>query len=169
MFILKLKHWQVFIGICVAIILSDFSVEGNESLSRLLNVAGLSLWMAWIFLTGNSLYHYLPHKIQVNYTLYLVNSFVWIGSYLTIMIISDGNGMTFEGVAAIPAFYVLYAFLHFLAFPAKMLVSIEKNKEASFGEYIGTFFLILFVPIGIWIIQPRINKIVQGDLNQVDT
>jgi hypothetical protein len=76
------------------------------------------------------------------------------------MIISDNKGMTFTGFSVIPILYVIYAFFDFLAFPVRVLKSIELEREAKFGDYLGDFFLILFFPIGIWFLQPRIRKIV---------
>lgn len=75
------------------------------------------------------------------------------------MVLSDGKGMEFNGLEAIPMFYVFYAFVHSLAFPVKTLKSIELNKEASLGDYFGSFMLIVILPIGIWFLQPRINQI----------
>lgn len=166
MFVLKLKHWQVFIPMVLAFFVMNVTIEGNPQLSGMLTLIGLLIWFSWLFLTGNSLYQLLPARIEVNHTLYIINSFLWIAVYAIIMIISDGQGMTFEGWIALPFFYVVFAFLHFLTFPAKMLVSIEKNKKASFGEYFETFLLLCFAPIGIWLVQPRINKIVNKEGNE---
>lgn len=44
-------------------------------------------------------------------------------------------------------------------FNAKALKAVETKKPVTFSDYVGEFFLIWFFPIGIWIIQPRINKI----------
>ena len=43
---------------------------------------------------------------------------------------------------------------------AKLLVSAENDSVATFHEYLGTFFLIWFFPIGVWNVQPRVNAIV---------
>lgn len=83
------------------------------------------------------------------------------------MVVSDGQGMTFSGVEAIPGFYVFFAFLHFLMFPARTLKSIEKDKKADIGECIGDFFLIVFLPIGIWFLQPRINRVALGQEEKI--
>ncbi|TGL31332.1 hypothetical protein EHQ52_15455 [Leptospira koniambonensis] len=42
---------------------------------------------------------------------------------------------------------------------AKNIKMIELQKDISLGEYIKEFFLLLFFPIGIWILQPKIRKI----------
>ena len=47
-------------------------------------------------------------------------------------------------------------------FCAKTLKSIELNKDADLGEYIGYFFLFMFNIVGFWIIQPNVNRITSG-------
>ena len=51
------------------------------------------------------------------------------------------------------------SYIYIVYFAAKTLKTIELNKEFKFKELSRVFFLILFLPIGIWFIQPRINKI----------
>jgi hypothetical protein len=99
-------------------------------------------------------------KINLNYNLFIINFFIWLTAYSIVIIISEGQGMSFDGMAAIPIFYVGYAFLHIMIFPGRLIKSIELGEKADFGEYIGNFFLLLFWPIGIWFLQPRINRIV---------
>ena len=70
--------------------------------------------------------------------------------------------MTFRGVEMIPFIYLMYATINSLSFPAKVLNSIERNREVSLSDYIGDFFLIVFLPIGIWFLQPRINRILEN-------
>jgi hypothetical protein len=158
MSVLRLKHWQIFLIMSFALLLMNTTIEGNSAMSGTLTAIGGLIWFGWALLTGNALYQILPAKIHLNHTLYLINSFLWLVTYVIIMIISDGQGMTFDGLEALPMFYVFFAFLHFLSFPVKVLKSIEKTREATFGEYVGDFFLMLFLPIGVWFLQPRINR-----------
>lgn len=86
-----------------------------------------------------------------------------MAAYIAIIIYSDGSGMTFTGFAAIPMFYVLYAVIYVFLFPARVLKSVEIRNKASFSEYIGYVLMMVFWPIGIWFLQPRINKIVEAE------
>jgi len=58
-------------------------------------------------------------------------------------------------------FFSIFCIIYILYFIAKTLKSVELQREAHFSDYIGEFFLMWCFPIGIWFIQPRINKIVQ--------
>ncbi|MBI3240197.1 MAG: hypothetical protein HYZ43_15335 [Flavobacteriia bacterium] len=50
-----------------------------------------------------------------------------------------------------------------------MLKSVELQREAVYTEYSSDFFLIWFFPVGVWSIQPRINRIVQGNQHTDDS
>jgi len=54
-------------------------------------------------------------------------------------------------------FYSLY-------FVAKTFKTVELQREVSFSDFAGEFFLIWFYPIGIWIIQPKINKMMEQSI-----
>jgi hypothetical protein len=53
----------------------------------------------------------------------------------------------------------MYCMFYLLYFVSKSLVLAETDKTATFYDYAGPFFLMWFYPIGIWIIQPRINRL----------
>lgn len=54
------------------------------------------------------------------------------------------------------------AIFYALLFTAKSLVTLEKNEAVGFFEYSGPFFLIWFFPIGVWFVQPRVNRLLGG-------
>jgi hypothetical protein len=49
-----------------------------------------------------------------------------------------------------------------MIYAAKTLKSAELKRTATVSDYLGDFFLIWFFPIGIWILQSRIHKLVQA-------
>ena len=52
--------------------------------------------------------------------------------------------------------------LYSLYFCARALKSAERQRRARFGDFAGTFFLFWIFPIGIWILQPKINRLATG-------
>ncbi|BDD10847.1 hypothetical protein FUAX_32790 [Fulvitalea axinellae] len=59
-------------------------------------------------------------------------------------------------------FLSMFSILHTLYFSAKTFKTAELQREAEFSDFIGEFFMIWFYPIGIWIVQPKINKMING-------
>ncbi len=53
-------------------------------------------------------------------------------------------------------FCIFYCFY----FTAKTFKTAELQKSVSFNDFVGEFFLVWFSPIGVWILQPKVNKMV---------
>lgn len=65
----------------------------------------------------------------------------------------------FHLFAMVCMFYDLY-------FVSKSLVLAETSKPVSFYDYAGPFFLLWFFPLGIWVIQSRINRLYESRMSQ---
>ncbi|MHB9142224.1 MAG: hypothetical protein ACYC25_10140 [Paludibacter sp.] len=60
-------------------------------------------------------------------------------------------------------FFAMLCIFYSMIFAAKTLKSAELNREATLSDYLGDFFLIWFYPLGIWILQPRIHKLIKKE------
>lgn len=49
--------------------------------------------------------------------------------------------------------------MYAIYFIAKLIVMVERKREVRFNEYLGTFIAVWFYLVGIWFLQPRINKV----------
>lgn len=58
--------------------------------------------------------------------------------------------------------FSMFCIFYSLYFVAKTYKTVELQREVSFSEFAGEFFLIWFYPIGIWIIQPKVNKLIEN-------
>ena len=166
--LLTAKHWQVFIFMMLSGAIGNIRIEGDPTFSALMPMIGALLYTVYPLSIGYLMQSYLPRKIVLNHNLFLFNVVIWIIVYAAVMILTDGQGMVFSGLAAIPILYVFYAILHTFSFPARTLKSIELGKKASVSEYIGDVFLMIFLPVGIWFLQPRINKIIAANADIED-
>jgi hypothetical protein len=57
----------------------------------------------------------------------------------------------------------MFCMFYQLYFVSKNLVLAETGRPASFSDYAGLFLALWFFPIGIWIVQPRINRLIQKE------
>ena len=55
----------------------------------------------------------------------------------------------------------MFGIFHSMYFVAKTFKTVELQKEVNFGDFAGEFFMIWFYFIGIWILQPKINKMAE--------
>ncbi|MNK27373.1 hypothetical protein D3C87_457280 [compost metagenome] len=56
--------------------------------------------------------------------------------------------------------FSVFCLFHTIYFAAKTIASAELQRNATFSDFAADFFLIWLFPIGIWFVQPRINKLV---------
>ncbi len=59
-------------------------------------------------------------------------------------------------------FFVIFCLFYCLYFVAKTFKTVELQREVTFSDFAGEFFLFWFYPVGVWIVQPKINKMVEG-------
>ena len=157
--ILRLKHWQVFLIFLFTMLIGNTTIEGYPTVNDALTLTGTVLFFSILIAYGHYLYDYLPSNLELNYNLFIINAFLTIGTTIAISVLTESNEVSFTGIYALPGIYICYAVLHTIAFQVKVLKSIELNREATLGEYIGLFFGIIFWPFCIWFIQPRVNRI----------
>jgi hypothetical protein len=58
-------------------------------------------------------------------------------------------------------FLSMFCIFYSLYFVAKTFKTVELQRKVSFSDFVAEFFLIWFYPIGIWIVQPKINAMVK--------
>ena len=178
--LLTLKHWQLFgLMIGVMIISSFFDIATSQvawAISMLLFVA---IYFGWFWAMGINLYSKLPPNTNLNlgrFKQFMLIPVVYIAIISLIFggISTGTQGDSTGGYAGIIVplhLFSMFCIFWCLAFVAKSLKAVELQRPVTFSDYAGEFFLIWFFPIGVWIVQPRINKIfdsaVGADNNQI--
>lgn len=78
--------------------------------------------------------------------------------------ISELNGTLIIGLFVayfLLIFYSAFCSIYVHYFIAKTIKSVLLRREAKFSEYVEEIALIYFLYIGIWLLQPKINKLVE--------
>lgn len=165
--LLKIKHWQIFIYL---VILPALFPEGDIEI-YLMCIWGL-LFALWVVKVDEALYHRLPNGVHLSFNFLLINILV-SGAYLAVIFLTVGGYNITEDTYAeygwrawiyIPMhFYTFFSLFYIIRFTAKAIASIENKRNigiAGYGTYMAALF---FFPIGIWWMQPKINKILAGE------
>jgi hypothetical protein len=175
-FLLRLKHWQLFLFTWgVAILISVLSFAAENLIIELFPVMMLVLtigFLGWIWAISVELHELVPPDVPLPLRqfkiyfaipiLYSLMITVWM-AYTT----STGNAhpdftMHFViGLILILHLVSMVCIVMGIRFAAKTLKSIELGRHARFNEYVGEFFLIWFSIIGIWILQPVLNSLTE--------
>lgn len=178
-FFLTLKHWQLFGLSCVLpIIIQVLSIalllsNNNPTIIfytyPIMTLLFMWLFFGWFYVVGTNLYQKLPATTYMNLTVfkivlfgpifYLLISFILVFS-MFFASLSEGikHEWIFVMILPVRSFSLLCVF-YGVYFTAKALKSVEMQASVTFSDYLGDFLLICIFPIGIWVIQPRINKL----------
>lgn len=116
-------------------------------------------------------------KFKIFYFIGLAYSFFFVGLITLFMynlpniivgVISISNLGTILTIFTVVHFFAMFCLLYCLYFAAKTIKTVELQRETTFSDFIGEFLLIWFFPIGVWIVQPKINELVATDYSSED-
>ncbi|MEO8786026.1 MAG: hypothetical protein ABI378_03095 [Chitinophagaceae bacterium] len=188
---LTIKHWQLFgllIGLPMALqfIIMAFVSSSNDPTTMfyffpIMMILFIGLFFGWFYALGTNLHKKLPSTVTMNLKRFKIFLLIPVVYMLLISVFMVGMFSNISsGGHTNPAIFILIVSLHLfsmfcifycLYFNAKALKTVEWQKPVTFSDFAGEFFLIWFFPIGIWIIQPRINKLfdtnIDNDNNQI--
>lgn len=191
--ILRAKHWQLFIlffGIPIVIqIISMVTImnvvvksEGNPESILTFVILGviytaivilvLFVQLGWYWGVGAKLIEYTSLRLELKIMKFKWAFLIPFGYFGVLIlyglyaVLSTTPPSPFIFLFIVPLhLFSLACILYVIYFCAKSIKSIEENRVVTFSDCVGEFFLILFFPIGIWFIQPRINTIVERRVN----
>ena len=162
----RAKHWQVFVLLFGLLVVSfwvqdqPFDPPGRGSTLAWVMMAVWTLaYMGWLWGLGSFLATLEPRPTN------LASAFFSLGLVYVVLYGFAFIAIFDEVIPVPPAVLIpmhllaMFCMLYGLNFVAKRLVLAEAGKATSFYEYAGPFFLIWFLPVGIWFLQPRINRL----------
>jgi len=178
--LLKAKHWQLFL---LMFILPGFlhiyslvlaTTTGKEEYNPIIfgisNSIFIGIFFSWLYAMAINLYRKLPVGTVLNIKvfriaffialLFLILSFCFFFTHSLRIFPAPEPPLNnfFPLVFSLQVFYMI-CILYCFNFIARSLKAIELQRPVSSIDAAADFFLLWFFPIGIWIIQPRINKI----------
>jgi hypothetical protein len=172
-FFLKAEHWQVF-SLLSALYVAEFFVGliviGPKSvplnsvpISTVLALQGMAMitfgvFLGWIWAMGSFLNSLVRPPLRLSLAFFrfaLLFPIVYGLAFPILLRWQAFNTFVFFSVHLFVMFCVFYAF----RFVAKSLALQEETRFLTFRDYYPTFFQLWFAPIGIWWIQPKINRL----------
>lgn len=131
----------------------------------------LFVFLSWLWSLGININRLVFPKIKLNNRLFK-KAFYYV-SFCSILFTiffsieasglgnNLGKGILEDALALFGVLYVIaiWALLYLVYFIAKNIVAAEQKKIPELFEFIDIMFLLLVIYVGVWIVQPRINKI----------
>ena len=182
---LTLKHWQLLgllMGVPIAcqFIAIGTVISTNNPLTMvylfsIMMIFVVGIFFGWLYTLGTNLHKKLPITANMNLKRFKIFLLIPIVYMLLIPIFmgdmfsntSLGEQLNLSILALIIPLHLfsMLCIFYCLYFNAKTLKTVELQKAVTFNDFAGCFFLIWFLPIGIWIIQPRINKLFSDNID----
>ncbi|MCJ8164111.1 hypothetical protein MKJ04_04605 [Pontibacter sp. E15-1] len=179
-FLLRLKHWQAFLLLFVVpfalrygllSLLAALSVQPGVVAMLLLDAMPSLVYVLWLWRLGLYLYRRLPPDITISSVFFHLGA-VYFALYTLLLVYTLGLVRESVLLGTLPfGMLLLLAPLHLLAtgcflylvyFVARSLVSVEQGRVVTGGEFAGAYLQIIFLPLGIWFLQPRLHQITLG-------
>ncbi len=179
-FLLKLKNKHIILFFIISflsiIIFTPIFKQYSFSIISLLNISFIFLWYLSIGMICQYFKSDRKKFILFNIAIIFISLYVLMIILLVVFYLFpmfqkfavSGDKEVFQvqvKSANIPIFLFILQILIMLAlfysdyYLSKNIARIFQNKSIKFEEYSGIFLYFLFFPIGIWFIQPKVNKI----------
>lgn len=178
--LLRLKNWQIFwlaAGLSLVARVTDYAMlyllpamYYNPMIGRFADAALLFCFvvrMFWLYAQASELYS----KLVLDAELISLNAFkvvfivhiIFRLFFMAFPILTPASGFeAFASFAMVAIFGLVVnlftgAFIYY--YISRALTSAEFKRTSNVQEYLGTFFLYVIYPVGIWWIQPRLNHV----------
>ena len=91
---------------------------------------------------------------------YTIVFMMFVGGLFSGMFTYGFSNSTWFLVIILPLhLFSMFCIFHTIYFVAKTIRTAELQRVVTFGDFAGEFFLLWFYIIGIWIIQPKVNRL----------
>lgn len=179
---LSLKHWQLFLMFFLTMFLMQLAMIPTIIFSKNFKflflfaggLAGISflIFYGWFYFIIKGLNDKINNenlKIYKNYYLfflffpviYIATTFTVLPQGFTVSTKESTIGASWLFFVLPAHFFSMFSIFYLMYKAAKTIKTVELQKRVTFGDFAGEFFLLWFSPIGIWILQPKINKFVE--------
>ena len=183
---LKAKHWQIFmitfgLPFLIQIITMPITISDNDPIIMMkifpiIMIIFISGFFGWFWSIGVGLQSKIPSDVTMKvkkFKIFLIIPLIYM--FLILIFMGSIISGTFEngqepsegmivgmiGIIFPLHFFSMFCIFYCLYFVAKTFKTVELQREVAFSDFAGEFFMIWFFPIGIWIIQPKVNKMIE--------
>jgi hypothetical protein len=152
----------------------SFDVFEKMKFYPVITIIFMAILYGWFWSIAIGLQKKVPENIKMKvkkFKFFFVVPLVYFLLFMIFFFFEFGSAFHHESnVGILDGFFVFIIPIHLFSmfcifyifyFVAKTIKTVELQREVKFGDFVGEFFLLMFYPIGIWIIQPTINKMIE--------
>ena len=155
--ILSLQHWQFFLLIAIRIWTPP---SPFDLMTSVIAAATVLIWLYSVVIYGAK----TAEERGVFYSLNL--KFFRLNMFILVILFSGLTGVSRYGfvipkiIIQICTIYAIFGTFYSMAAAAKTITSLSQDRNVPFKDYFLVFIMILFFLIGVWVIQPKVNKLI---------
>ena len=160
---LKAKHWQIFTAVCFFGLLSiymDHPVNPHWG-GLFVNIIVLLIYLGWIWSIASECNKHLSPELQKS-PKFMLFGLTIVAAYIitsNIIVVLYGMETLYEWFSYPFDLAVMCCFFYSVGYTSKRLVTLQDPEKADNILCIGPYFMIWFFPMGVWFIQPKVNKL----------
>lgn len=133
------------------------------------------IFFGWFWSIAIGLQKQIPTDIKMKVTRFKIMFFIPLFYILLFVVFFEGilsnwfSNFLPESAAFVAILVPLHLFSMFcvfysMYFVAKTIKTAELQKKVGFGDFAAEFFLLWFYIIGVWFIQPKVNRLYRGEM-----
>jgi hypothetical protein len=159
-----MRAWELFSLIMIPVLAGFFVSEKMSSfILPVLNTLFFTAIIGWLYSIGSVFNHKLSQGLRKSEVLFRINvmySSVFAGVLFFNIASLQSKLFNESSFLIIFSIYFIFASFHCFYFASKALVMCEIGRDINFENHTKEFFLLIVFVIGIWLLQPRINKLI---------
>jgi hypothetical protein len=185
LFLLTFGIPMIFQFVMMGSMIANFATQTNPDPTMMFNymeffpvimIVFMAALFGWVWSVAIGLQKKVPENVTMKvkkFKIFFFIPLIYLLIFMTVFSVSmngffsSNSGPSFELIGGLfDVIFPLHIFATFcifysLYFVAKTFKTVELQREVKFADFAGEFFLIWFYPIGIWIVQPKINKMIE--------
>lgn len=169
--VMKMKNWQLFIILSVSLIVSvvigyvEINIGNLEYIksATVFREIGMIIYLSWLLVLGLSLNSVKsnPHKFRSGLFVFFGITSILGYTDLNLDALMDDRNSIPEIISMLLTLLTFIGIIYIFYNVPKSLKSIEVGEQVKFKDCIVELILLIIFPIGVWILQPRFNRISQ--------
>lgn len=162
--ILSLKHWHLFLLIVVT-----GAWISPSPLKEIVSATSYISFSVWVYALGVFGNQKISEMGILPFSLNFFKITAFIAPILCVILLflapKQVNGVVEEVDLQLAAFiaggfFLIFVLIYNVVFACKTLTTLELRRQASFSESLTNLVLMIFLFIGIWILQPKITRLI---------
>jgi hypothetical protein len=164
-FLLYLKPWKLFLLFFLCVIFSANHYTG-------LGVCVLFwiVYTAWVYNIGTAMHKLIPLNTKPGIKYFKFNCLYIQFVLIAIVVFAIAEMLLGLHLPTMPysvqsiikiilLLYLIWSWVYFSMFAARMLESVIEGELVNKSDSLKGFFCLLFFPIGVWYIQPAVQRV----------